>query len=155
MVSAHDVTAYILARQGPLTAMKLQKLVYYAQAWSLCWDEAPLFDEEIQAWANGPVVPELFREHEGIYTIQDWPKGDPSRLSPQQAETVDAVLDYYGDQSSQWLSDLTHSEAPWNAARTGLSANERGNRVITHDSMAWYYQGLTRDAEEKAAHAGV
>ncbi|WP_307850044.1 MULTISPECIES: type II toxin-antitoxin system antitoxin SocA domain-containing protein [unclassified Saccharopolyspora] len=42
-----------------MTAMKLQKLVYYSQAWHLVWDERPLFDEPVQAWANGPVVPDL------------------------------------------------------------------------------------------------
>jgi len=52
-----DVSRYILERMGEMTAMKLQKLCYYAQAWSLVWDERPLFDERIEAWANGPVCP--------------------------------------------------------------------------------------------------
>ncbi len=56
-VSVESVAAYILSQHGKLSAMKLQKLVYYCQAWSLVWDEAPLFQEQIQAWANGPVVP--------------------------------------------------------------------------------------------------
>ena len=60
MVSAHDVAAYILRKQGPLSAMKLQKLVYYAQAWSTVWDDQPLFSEAVEAWANGPVVRELY-----------------------------------------------------------------------------------------------
>lgn len=47
MASVFDVSAYILETKGPITAMKLQKLVYYAQAWSLVWDEAPIFDEKI------------------------------------------------------------------------------------------------------------
>jgi uncharacterized phage-associated protein len=59
MASAHDVAAYILSRQGRMTAMKLQKLVYYSQAWSVVWDERPLFPEKIEAWANGPVVRDL------------------------------------------------------------------------------------------------
>jgi uncharacterized phage-associated protein len=43
--------------------MKLQKLVYYAQAWALVWDDEPIFDEEIEAWANGPVVRGLYEAH--------------------------------------------------------------------------------------------
>ena len=56
MMTVLDVAAYILERQGSMTTMKLQKLVYYCQAWSLVWDERPLFDESIEAWANGPVL---------------------------------------------------------------------------------------------------
>ena len=43
-VSVHDVAAYILQKHGPMTTMKLQKLVYYAQAWGLVWDDCPLFN---------------------------------------------------------------------------------------------------------------
>ncbi|MBX7259669.1 MAG: DUF4065 domain-containing protein [Candidatus Hydrogenedentes bacterium] len=143
MATAHDVAAFILQRKGPMTAMKLQKLVYYSQAWSLAWDDAPLFDEVIEAWANGPVVPELFDVHRGQYTVRDWPKGNPSSLSQVQLETINAVLDFYGDKNSRWLSDLTHNEDPWKDARKGLSPNDRGSSVITHDAMAWYYQSLS------------
>ncbi len=50
MANVHDVSAYILKHWGPMTAMKLQKLVYYSQAWGLVWDEEPLFPERIEAW---------------------------------------------------------------------------------------------------------
>ena len=55
-----NVVQYILKKAGPMSAMKLQKLVYYCQAWSLVWDEEQLFKDEIQAWANGPVAPYLY-----------------------------------------------------------------------------------------------
>jgi len=145
MASVHDVAAYILDKRGPMTAMKLQKLVYYSQAWSLSWDEAPLFDEEIEAWANGPVVPVLFNEHKGQYTLTTWPLGNSKNLSDLQVETVDAVLDYYGDKSSQWLSDLTHNEDPWVEARAGLAPSQRGCNTINHASLAFYYQGLAKN----------
>ncbi len=60
MAQVADVAAYILEKCGPMTAMKLQKLVYYSQAWHLVWTEKPLFDNRIEAWANGPVVWELY-----------------------------------------------------------------------------------------------
>ena len=44
MATVFDVARYILEKYGPLSAMKLQKMVYYSQAWSLVWDDAPLFD---------------------------------------------------------------------------------------------------------------
>ena len=143
MATAHDVAAYILEQLGELTAMKLQKLVYYAQAWSLVWDERPMFRERIEAWANGPVVPVLYQEHKGRFKVRKWSHGDSSALSQEAKDTIDGVLQFYGAKSSQWLSDLTHSERPWRDARGSLAPGERGNRVITTASMHEYYSGLS------------
>lgn len=140
-VSVHDVAAFILQQLGEITAMKLQKLVYYCQAWALVWDESPLFDEEIQAWANGPVVPALYARHQGMFKVREW-RGDPSRLNDEQQDTILKVLEFYGDKSSQVLSDLTHRELPWLKARQGLGITERGNRVIRHADIAEYYSSL-------------
>jgi uncharacterized phage-associated protein len=141
MPSVHDVAAYILKRRGTMTAMKLQKLVYYAQAWSLVWDEEPLFPERIEAWANGPVVYELYDRHRGQFKVSEW-NGDPSALNKDQRETVDSVLKFYGIKSSQELSNLTHREEPWKIARKGMGSGERGNSEITLSSMAEYYSSL-------------
>lgn len=141
-VSVHDVASYILSKQGEMTTMKLQKLIYYCQAWSLVWDEDPLFVETIEAWANGPVVRELYDKHKGFFKISSWRYGDRSKLSQKQRDTVRSVLKYYGNKSSQWLSDLTHKEDPWKNARRGLFPNMRGNRIITDASMMEYYSGL-------------
>ena len=62
-----DVVKYILHKLGATRVWKLHKLAYYCQAWSLVWDDEPLFKEDLQAWANGPVCPELFRKHSGMY----------------------------------------------------------------------------------------
>lgn len=141
MVSVHDVAAYILKKSGTMTAMKLQKLIYYCQAWSLVWDEKPLFRSKIEAWANGPVVRDLYEKHRGVFKISEW-EGNPSALNVKQKETVDAVLKFYGDKSSQWLSDLTHQEEPWRKARAGFAPGELGYSEITHASMAEYYSGV-------------
>jgi uncharacterized phage-associated protein len=141
-VSVFDVAAYIVKKTGSLTTMKLQKLVYYCQAWSLVWDEEPLFNEKIEAWANGPVIRELFYFHRGHFKIDNVSIGNPDLLSESQKETIDAVLDFYNKKSSQELIDLTHSELPWVKAREGISDFERGNRVISLDSIAEYFSGL-------------
>lgn len=142
MASVFDVAAYILKVMGSVTAWKLQKLVYYSQAWSLVWDERPLFPESIQAWANGPVCPDLYQRHRGCYFVETIEGGNPAALDVPAKETVDAVLKYYGDKSSQWLSDLTHSEKPWQDARHGVPAGASCQREITHESMAAFYESL-------------
>ncbi len=142
MANAHDVAAYILARKGAMTAMKLQKLVYYSQAWSLVWDETQLFPELIEAWANGPVVRELYELHRGQFMLDKWPSGATRNLTENEKDTINHVLEYYGDKASQWLSDLTHREDPWRKARQGLPMGVRGNEEITHAAMAEYYESL-------------
>lgn len=141
-VNVFDVAAYILKKHGPMTTMKLQKLVYYSQAWSLVWDERPLFPEKILAWANGPVVRELFKYFQGSYQVSGAPAGNPSKLDKDQVDTIDAVLAHYGKKPSQWLSDLTHLEPPWKEARQGLSDDQRGDTEITLASMNEYYGSI-------------
>ncbi|MDM8548968.1 DUF4065 domain-containing protein [Desulfobacterales bacterium HSG2] len=147
MTDVSDVAAFILRECGPVPAMKLHRLVYYCQAWSLVWDDMPLFSQPIEAWANGPVVRELYESHRGTYLISELPGGSPEVLSEVQQETVRAVLDYYGDKPSQWLTDLTHIEDPWKTARSGLPDRVRGDRVIGLDTMAEYYGSLPAEAE--------
>jgi len=148
MASAHDVAAYILEKRRPLSAMKLQKLVYYSQAWSLVWDDRPLFRERIEAWANGPVVRDLYDVHRGQFDVSAWPRGNPAALDPDARATVDAVMEYYGGRNAQTLSDMTHAELPWREARRGLPDGERGDREITLESMGEYYSSLQADEDE-------
>lgn len=144
MPSVFDVAKYILEKKGEMTAWKLQKLIYYCQAWSVVWDEEPIFDEPIEAWANGPVVRELFNVHRGKFKVRadDFELGNPDNLEEKHKETIDAVLRDYGNFSSQYLSDLTHMEDPWNEARGNLPAGQPSNAVISLESMQRYYESL-------------
>jgi len=142
--SARQVAAYILDRRGPMTAMKLQKLVYYSQAWHLVWEECPLFSERIEAWANGPVVRELYNIHRGKFELRAGDiAGEESALTDRQRKTIDRVVDFYGGYSSQDLSTFTHAEQPWRDARNGLPPGERCSEEISTAAMAEYYDSLT------------
>lgn len=142
MATAHDVAAYILEKQGSMSAMKLQKLVYYSQAWHLVWDDEALFNERIEAWANGPVVPQLYQQHRGQFSVTRWSRGDSSKLTASEKETIDSILDFYGPKDAAWLSELTHREHPWRDARVGLSPGERGQQEISKAALAEYYGSL-------------
>ena len=138
-----DVARYILEVKGSMSTMKLQKLCYYCQAWSLVWDDSPLFDEDFEAWANGPVCPELFYNTQGRYSVvADDEPGDVDKLSEEQKDTINVVLDYYSPHDAQWLSQLTHMEDPWKKARIGVPLGAVCSSVITKESMAEYYGGL-------------
>lgn len=144
MAKIIQVAKYILDKQGSMTTMKLQKLCYYCQAWSLAWDEVPLFDEEFEAWANGPVCPALYHMHKGKFVIdkEDIKADYSNAFTENQLETIDKVLEYYSSKEPQWLSELTHMENPWKLARVGCAPGERSTNIITKESMQEYYGGL-------------
>lgn len=143
MAKVEDVAQYILEKSGPMSAIKLQKLVYYCQAWALVWTEAPLFDSRIEAWANGPVCPDLHALHKGEFMVEpNMNVGDSSRLSADNRDVVDNVLKGYGDKSAHWLVELSHLEEPWKDARGCALPGQKCDNEISHAAMAEYYSGL-------------
>lgn len=143
MANVFDTAKYILEQSGAMSTMKLQKLCYYAQAWSLVWDDYPLFSEEFQAWANGSVCPELFYKTKGKYSVNvNDETGGNGDLTDNQKDTIDKVLEHYGSHDAQWLSQLTHMEEPWRKAREGIPTGVGCNKIITKESMAMYYGSL-------------
>ena len=147
MNTVFDVARYVLRKLPGITTMKLQKLVYYCQAWSLAWDEKPLFGEDFEAWANGPVCPQLFAAHRGEFiATEEMFKGYPENgFTADQIETMDKVIAFYGDKTPHWLSELTHKERPWKEARRGVQPGYPSHNVITKESMQEYYGGLIAD----------
>ncbi len=143
MANVFDTAKYILEKSGTMSTMKLQKLCYYAQAWSLVWDDKPLFDEDFQAWANGPVCSELFFKTKGRFSVSasDETGGDEN-LTENQKDTIDKVFEYYGKHDAQWLSQLTHMEDPWIKARKDVPLGLGCSNVISKESMAMYYGGI-------------
>ncbi|MDI9409247.1 MAG: DUF4065 domain-containing protein [Candidatus Pacebacteria bacterium] len=135
------VVNHILAAKGEMSGARLQKLVFYCQAYSLGWDGVPLFDNRVEAWIHGPIIPDLYAAHEDHYLLPpDFFKAYPAgKLSDDEIETIDAVLDGIGDKDGQWLSDLSHSEDPWRDARKGIDENVRGNSLISIEAMKSYY----------------
>ena len=143
MANVFDVATYILERSGRISTWKLQKLCYYAQAWSVAWTEEPLFGEEIQAWSNGPVCPVLFRAHKGKYMIgQGELNGDSQNLDEDQKDTIDRVLGHYGSWDPYQLREQTHTEAPWKSARGDIPDYVSSDSPITIESMGEYYGAL-------------
>jgi uncharacterized phage-associated protein len=142
MANVLDVAQYILEKRGPMTAMKLQKLVYYAQAWHIAWTDDTLFPDRIEAWAEGPVCPELFKRHRGAFRVSRISGGRSDRLAAGERDTIDRILRFYADKSPQWLSDLTHMERPWREARNTVPEGTPSNKVITPAAMGSYYSSL-------------
>lgn len=125
-------------KQDPISNLKLQKLLYYSQAWYLAIFKKPLFNEDIEAWVHGPVVPQVFRR----YRICRWspiPKGDSEGMSPRDSRHIVEIWKAYGKFGAYDLERMTHADKPWKHARSGLLPDESSHRVITKDSMMRYY----------------
>jgi uncharacterized phage-associated protein len=151
MATVFDVAKYILEQRGEMTAMKLQKLVYYCQAWNMVWSEEYLFNERIEAWANGAVVKELYQAHKGLFKISagSLAQGDSTNLSSLEKENINQVLEVYGKFSAQQLSDLNHQEDPWKIARGDLPPLARSENEISKESIYEYHLGIWNGLEEK------
>ena len=144
MANIFDVAKYILSKEGTMSTWKLEKLCYYSQAWSLAWTDKPLFQEEFEAWVNGPVCYDLFSLHKGKFTISadELSKGKASNLNKDDKETVDIVLNHYGKMEPYELRELSHSETPWKEARGKTPEGVPSSAIITKESMGAYYGSL-------------
>lgn len=147
MACITDVATYILENLGSVSTMKLQKLAFYSQAYHLVNYGAPLFPEEFEAWANGPVAPDLFRKHRGEFVISRGFFGplNSGALSEAERATVNHVLSRLKDWTGAQLSNLTHSEAPWQEARAGLAPNARSTRPIANQRIRTFYETRPQD----------
>ena len=122
--------------------MKLQKLVYYAQVRSLVIDGTPLFSNRIEAWANGPVSPDLFHVHSGKYMVGQGGLesfGSSSTARPQRKLPIQPSRLFENNYSGEQLREMTHREAPWTDARKGYKPGERCETEIAVDAMRNYY----------------
>ena len=116
-----------------ITNMKLQKLLYYAQGAFLAMNGSPLFDDPIEAWTHGPVVPSVYNEYKGYGDRGiDPPVGfDTDVFSEQEAELLIAVYNEFGQYAAWKLRNMTHEETPWKTTKLG--------EVISTDSIKAYF----------------
>ncbi len=136
-----DVATYILERTGTVTTMKLQKLAFYSQAQHLAQCGSSLFPEDFEAWRGGPVAPELYAMHRGMFLIRpgELVSGDSSALTDAERGLIDSVCAGLGGMTGAELSERTHMESPWLDARKGLAPSAPSNTVITQEAMRSYY----------------
>lgn len=140
MENIRDIANWFLSRES-MPHKKLQKLCYYAQAWYCAlYDGSPLFEDEIQAWVHGPVIPGLYV----VYAKYNWSKIPNKNITaPTFNEEVTAVLEAvantYSPLSGDQLECLTHSEDPWNEARGDLEPWKKCTTPISCASMREYY----------------
>lgn len=122
MIDVKKVSSYFINRssemnENDLTNLKLQKLLFYAQAESLRRNSNPLFTEPIEAWKFGPVVSSIYDWLKGCgaYPITSFDvETDASSLTQPEEDLLGNVWDLYSKYSAIYLVTKTHEEgSPW------------------------------------------
>ena len=148
-MTVFDVANYFLrlvdaASGSVMTHLKLQKLCFYAQAWHTVFTGNMLFSQRFEAWAHGPVCPELYQQYKsfGYQPIEILDDLQLPDFTTEQLDTLNEVWRVYGCYDAQYLENLTHNEKPWIDARGYCSLGDKCETEITVDAMREYYSTL-------------
>lgn len=125
-----------------ITHLKLQKLIYYAQAWCLVLFNKTLFEEDFQAWSHGPVLPSIYNNYKQ-YGYEAIPVCNcDNNLRTEIIDLLEDIKNVYGEKSAKYLENLTHSELPWLEARGNISIEMRSTTPISKITMKEFYTKL-------------
>ena len=126
-----------------ISNLKMQKLCYLAQGWSLALLGRPLFDDVIEAWGQGPAIPPLFRRFKacglGALDVYKLRTNPDKKLNAEELELLDWVWGKYGRYSGGELRDLTCGQAPWKKAYGDTEPPFRSEEEVTQASMRAYF----------------
>ena len=131
-LSTTRVAAEIRRRRPGIGKARLHNLLYYVQGYHLAWRGRPAFDDDIEAWAKGPVVAALWLAEKGGRPVQS------SEAPPESVcNVVTYVLRRVGHRTGPQLIEATHAEAPWrDATKDGRFV---ANQLISHRSLADFF----------------
>ncbi|MFV0634622.1 Panacea domain-containing protein [Demequina sp.] len=120
MYRAREIARWFIAwanadDEAALTNLKLQKLLYYAQGTHFAVKGEPLFEDEIQAWAHGPVIPDVYHCYKqfGGSPVSDEEPFEWTVVDREDAKILVLVWNTFGSKSAWKLREMTHQESPW------------------------------------------
>lgn len=133
-----------------ITNKKLQKLLYYAQVWSLVLNEEKLFPERIEAWVHGPAIPSVYRKFKNFSfnSIRIDTSDFSINLTSKQKKLLDDIWKIYGKYDASYLEALSHSELPWQEARKDVSISEPSSNIISLKIAKEYYASKLKSASK-------
>ncbi|MDE6564624.1 MAG: DUF4065 domain-containing protein [Muribaculaceae bacterium] len=117
-----------------MSNMKLQKMLYYQQGFHIAYFDTPLFEENIEAWMYGPVVPDVYEYFKGSGSNGLEPFEDEIPLADVEEALFNEVFRVYGAFSASGLMNMTHKEYPWLSTSTGV-----GN-IISLDKLKQFFK---------------
>ncbi len=141
MEIAIKVADYILRSQDheepDITKLKLQKLLYYTQGFFLAEFDKPLFDDEIEAWDHGPVVPNVWNHFSSIKgNLLEVPEQDIDlHLNEEEKQSLDEVIELHSQYSAWALREMSHNEEP-----CIIAYNNGKGTVIPQDEIKIFFK---------------
>lgn len=141
-----DVVDWFLSKET-MSPKKLQKLLYYAYAWTLVFHNESendlnnkLFEDDIEAWVHGPVISKVYGKYKkyGYNQITEKPVEKPV-FTEEIEDTLNQVWEAYGDLNGNELETITHRELPWREAREGLSPLDASNKKLKDTTIFDFY----------------
>ncbi len=155
VLNAQQIAEYFLWKaQGEkkaVTNKKLQKLLYYAQAWSLVLRDKKLFSNKIEAWVHGPAIREVYFEYKkfGFGPItENINDGLIAKMPVDIKKFLDQVWSVYGKRDAAYLEYLSHSETPWQKAREGLEPHIGSENEISLQEMKKFYSSKLKESQK-------
>ncbi len=148
-VNAQMLADYILQKYGPMSHLKLQKLLYYCESYHLAYFDDNLIPEEFEAWVHGPVCREVYdslKDSSVLYVDLGFagtnnPEAELNNLlSSDQSQLIIDVLNELSAWTGLELENATHSELPWCEARQGLGPADRCEKIISKNTMKSFYK---------------
>ncbi|HBH45758.1 MAG: hypothetical protein A2445_01265 [Candidatus Jacksonbacteria bacterium RIFOXYC2_FULL_44_29] len=137
-------------KETGLGKLKLQKLLYYAQAWNLVLNKEKLFEDEIEAWVQGPAVPKVYRAFKNFNFENpdiEFNEEQFDIFSDKERQLMDEVWRVYGKFDGSYLVTLTHNELPWQKARGNMDETKPSQNIISTDDMRQYYAKIATAQE--------
>ena len=119
-----------------ITNLKLQKILYFAQAYFLAKIGKPLFTDTIEAWEFGPVIPSIYHKLKKYGSNPIIDEKDKSTISVEDKEILDKVWEAFGGYSASRLVDITHVLTPW------VEAYNSSKKEISIKAIGEYYTPL-------------
>ena len=143
-----DMVADYYLSKSEMSPKKLQKILYYAYSWTLALlnervDDLSfkLFDDQIEAWVHGPVVPYIYHKYKeyGWGNIPKLSNYNKNNFPEDVLDILEQVWTAYGDFSGNELESITHKEDPWIIARKGCSVSSPSSTPISDIIIFEYY----------------
>lgn len=124
-------------REG-ITNLKLQKMLYFSQAYYLAKFNKPLFKDSIEAWEYGPVVPSIYKQFKSKGSNPIILEKDESSLSEEDKVNIRKIWEVFGGYSAGRLVEISHAHTPWKEAYASIG------KEISHKSISEYYTPLLK-----------
>lgn len=153
-----DISRYIISYSNKMdygiSNLKLQKVLYFVQAYFLIQTGHPCFKDKIEAWDFGPVVPKAYGEYKqygcgDIPTTKSFIMIDKDNIwnskrvefkeiaiSDDDKSLIDKVIDKFSDYSATDMVELTQHQTPW------IDAISSQSNEIKNESIFEYFNNI-------------